>query len=130
MTLLRSIVPSIARPARASAKDAEPKARPVFQVREDDHGYDVTVFLPGVAKENLEITEHEGELIISGRRTWQPPKEWAAVYRETPRAHFELRLSHEGDLDLDKINAELKDGRLHLLLPRGEAAKPRKIAIS
>jgi len=52
------------------------------------------------------------------------------LYRETPRADFELTLAHEGDVDVDKSTAELKEGVLHLMLPKAEAAKPRKIAIN
>lgn len=134
MTLLRSIVPGLSRPVRstknAPAQPAEVCVKPAFNVREDAHGYDVTVQLPGVAKEGLEITAQEDDLTITGRRTWTAPAEWTALYRETPRANFELTLNHGGEIDAAKISAELKEGVLHLMLPKAEAAKPRKIAIS
>ena len=130
MTFLQSIVPGLARPAQPAKVETDAKLRPVFNLHEDEHGYNLTVFLPGVPKENLEITDHDGQLTITGRRAWTQPKEWTALYRETARANFELGLRHEGDIDVEKINAELKDGRLHLLLPKAEAAKPRKIAIN
>lgn len=130
MTFLQSIVPGLTRPAQPAKVETDSKLRPVFNLREDEHGYNLTVFLPGVPKENLEITDHDGLLTIAGRRLWTQPKEWTALYRETSRANFELVLRHEGDIDIEKINAELKDGRLHLMLPKAEAAKPRKIAIN
>ena len=134
MTLLRSIVPGFGRSARTTetttTSPTEPRIRPAYNVREDDHSYDVTVQLPGVAKSGLEITAQEDEITITGRRVWTAPAGWVALYRETPRAHFELTLSHEGDIDTDKINAELKNGVLHLMLPKAEAAKPRKITVS
>jgi len=134
MTLLRSIVPGVSRSVSTTevkpASPAEAHIRPVYNVREDEHGYDVTVQLPGVAKGGLEITAQDDMLMITGRRAWIPPAGWIALYRETPRAHFELTLRHEGDIDADKINAELKNGILHLMLPKAEAAKPRKIAVS
>jgi len=67
---------------------------------------------------------------ITGRRAWVAPAEWTSLYRESSRANFELTLSHEGDVDAEKISAELKDGILRLTLPKAEAAKPRKIAIN
>ena len=130
MTLLQSLVPGLARSAQPAKVETDAKLRPVFTLREDDHGYNLTVYLPGVPKENLEVTDHDGLLTITGRRRWTQPKEWTALYRETTRAHFELVLRHEGDIDAEKINAELKDGRLQLMLPKAEAAKPRKIAIN
>ena len=127
MTLLQSLVPGLVRPAKV---DTDAPLRPAFNLREDEHGYNLTVFLPGVPKENIEIADHDGLLTIAGRRQWTQPKEWTALYRETSRANFELVLRHEGDIDIEKINAELKDGRLHLMLPKAEIAKPRKIAVN
>ena len=134
MTLLRSIIPHLGPAARIAKGPAEQPTeatiKPAYHVREDEHGYDITVQLPGVAKQGLEITTQENELTITGRRAWTAPAEWTALYRETPRANFELTLSHQGDVDADKISAELKDGILRLTLPKAEAAKPRKIAIN
>ncbi len=132
MTLLRSLVPSLARrnvPATTTS-DANAQLKPVYSVREDEHGYDVTVQLPGVDKAGLEITAQDGEIAITGRRAWTPPAEWTALYRETSRANFGLTLRHDGDVDADKISADLKDGVLRLSLPKAEAAKPRKITVS
>ena len=134
MTLLRSIVPGFGRsdrsPAAAPAPAGEPRSKPAFTVREDEHGYEVSVQLPGVAKYGLEITAQDNLLTIVGRRAWTPPVEWVALHRETPRAQFELTLSHEGDVDADKVSADLKNGVLHLTLPKAEAVKPRKIAVT
>jgi len=134
MTLLHSIIPSLGQATRIAkgqpAQPAEARIKPAFNIREDEHGYDVTVQLPGVAKDGLEITSQGDELTIVGRRAWSPSAGWTVLYRETPRADFELTLTHEGDVDPDKSTAELKEGVLHLLLPKAEAAKPRKIAIN
>ena len=133
MTLLRSLIPSLGQATRIAkgqpTQSVEARIKPAFDVREDEHGYDVTVQLPGVAKDGLEITAQADELTIVGRRAWNPPAEWTVLYRETPRPDFELTLRHEGDVDPDKSTAELKEGVLHLTLPKAEAAKPRKIAI-
>jgi len=133
MTRLHSLIPSLGKATRIAkgkpAQSAEARIKPVFNVREDEHGYDITVQLPGVAKDGLEITAQADELTIVGRRAWTPPADWTVLYRETPRADFELTLAHQGDVDVDKSSAELKEGVLHLMLPKAEAAKPRKITI-
>ncbi|HVT72711.1 MAG TPA: Hsp20/alpha crystallin family protein [Lacunisphaera sp.] len=134
MTLLRSLIPTLGSATRIArgqpAQSTDARVKPAFNVREDEHGYDLTVQLPGVAKDGLEITAQADQVTIVGRRAWTQPAEWTVLYRETPRADFELTLTHEGDIDIEKSSAELKDGVLHLMLPKAEAAKPRKIAIS
>jgi len=134
MTLLRSLIPGVGQATRIAegspTPSTEPRVKPAFNVREDEHGYDVTVQLPGVAKDGLEITAQVDELTIVGRRAWTAPAGWTVLYRETPRADFALTLTHGGDVDVDKSSADLKDGVLRLNLPKAEAAKPRKIAIT
>jgi len=134
MTLLQSLVPSLGRavrvPGAQNASSSEPRVKPVYHLREDENGFEAIVQLPGVAKEGLEITSEEGQIRIFGRRAWNPPSAWTTLYRETSRAPFELTLAHGAEIDATKISAELKNGLLHVTLPKAEAAKPRKISVS
>jgi len=134
MTLLQSLVPTFGRatrvPSNQGSQSNEPRVKPVFNLREDENAFEAIVQLPGVAKEGLEITAEEGEIQIVGRRAWSPPSNWTTLYRETSRAPFELTLTHGNEIDSAKISAELKNGLLYLTLPKAEAAKPRKIAVS
>jgi HSP20 family molecular chaperone IbpA len=104
--------------------------KPVYQVTENAEAYNVTVQLPGVAKEHLEITGENGEVRIVGRRAWQQPESWKSLYRETGDYQYELVLTHDNAVDVDATQAELRDGILRLVLPKAAAAKARKIAVS
>ena len=66
---------------------------------------------------------------IRGRRGWKVPAGWTALYRESADAPYELALTHDNTVDVEKIHAELKDGVLRVSLPKAEAVKPRKIAV-
>jgi HSP20 family protein len=104
--------------------------KPVYAVSENAEAYAVTVQLPGVSKENLEITSENEQVRIVGRRAWQQPEAWKTLYRETGDAAFELVLSHDNAVDVEGTQAELRDGVLRLTLPKAAALKPRKIAVS
>jgi HSP20 family molecular chaperone IbpA len=135
MSLLNSFIPSLNRGNGQSLTqnrndDLGPTVKPVYEVKETDDAYGLTVVLPGVTKDTLEITAEAGELRIVGRRVWKQPEGWTSLYRESADVPYALTLTHDNALDADKIAAELRDGILRVSLPKAEALKPRKIAVS
>jgi HSP20 family molecular chaperone IbpA len=103
--------------------------KPVYEIKETPDAFGVTVYVPGVAKDGLEITAEEGQVRLIGRRAWKQPEGWTALHRESVDAPFELVLAHDNAVDVDQIAAELRDGVLRVSLPKHEAIKPRKIAV-
>ena len=134
MSLLQNLDPTLAgSPARCECDctpNSEPTVRPRHEVSETDEAWGLQVALPGVAKEGLEFTAEEGQIVIRGRREWKSPDGWTALYRESTDAPYELVLRHDQSIDVEKIQAELKDGVLRVSLPKSEAVKPRKIDVS
>jgi HSP20 family protein len=134
MSLLNSIVPSLGRSVANREQnrpaDLAQTVKPAYEIKENTDAWGVTVYLPGVAKDGLEITAEEGQISIIGRRSWKQPEGWSALHRESYDAPFELVLSHDNAIDADKIAAELRDGVLRVSLPKHEALKPRKIAVN
>jgi len=133
MSLFNTLIPAFVRaPARSESAGPElsPAVKPIYEIKETGEAYGLTVHLPGVAKDGLEITAEADEIRIVGRRAWKQPEGWTALYRESADAPFELVLAHDNALAGDKIAAELRDGVLRVSLPKAEAFKPRKIAVS
>jgi HSP20 family molecular chaperone IbpA len=133
MSLFNTIVPSLTRPLarrETGGADLGPTVKPFYEIKETDEAWGLAVYLPGVAKEGLEITAEESQLRIVGRRAWKQPEGWTALYRESTDAPYELVLAHDNAIDPEKIHAELIDGVLRASLPKAEAIKPRKIAVS
>jgi HSP20 family molecular chaperone IbpA len=118
MALINSLIPSlsrsVARRSNGGDQDLGPTVKPLYEIKETDEAFGLTVYLPGVAKEGLEITAEAGELRIVGQRAWKQPTEWTALYRESTVAPFELVLSHDNALDTERIAAELRDGVLRV----------------
>ena len=132
MSLLNTIIPSLSRtPATddQSARELGNAIKPHYEIKETPEAWGVTVHLPGVAKDGLELTAEENQLRIVGRRAWKQPEGWTSLYRESADAPFALVLSHDNAINVDQIVAELRDGVLRVSLPKHEAIKPRKIAV-
>lgn len=133
MSLFNTLIPSLSRdPARhdGAAGKSGPTVKPAYEIKETDEAYGLTVYLPGVAKDGLEVTADAGTLTIIGRRGWKQPDGWTTLYRESADVPFELVLEHDNAIDAAKIHAELADGVLRVSLPKAEAIKPRKITVS
>ena len=132
MSLLNSIMPGFTRNLSNNdeEKPVSPAVKPLYEVKETADAYGLVVQLPGVAKDGLSITSEEGMLTLRGERGWKRPAGWTSLYRESTDLPFELSLQHDNAIDLDKIHAELRDGVLRVSLPKTEARKPRKIAVS
>lgn len=131
MSLLQTLVPSFARvaPSQNGSSHSVSTVKPVYEIKESPEAYAVTVYVPGVTKEAVELTNEAGQFRILARRDWKQPEGWTAVYRESTSAAYELVLAHDNAIDADKIAAELRDGVLRITLPKAEALKPRKITV-
>jgi HSP20 family molecular chaperone IbpA len=142
MSLISSLIPSFgsapatkndsASGAASATAPAErrPTVAPRYDVTETAEAYGLTVELPGVAKDGLELSVDHEQIRIVGHRGWRRPEAWTALHRETREAAFELVLDHGRGIDAEKVHAELRDGVLRVSLPKAEALKPRKIAVA
>lgn len=126
MSFLNTLIPNL----NGSRTEATPERRPRHHIREDEAGYNLTVYLPGVTKDTLEITDENGDLTITGKSTAKLPEGLSVLHRESSDAAFRLVIAHDNTIDAEKIGAELKDGVLQLTLAKAESAKPRKVAVS
>lgn len=136
MSLLHSLLPSFNRPSdkggdlHLADATAVQTVRPSYRVQETADAFTATVHLPGVTKDGLQISADGDEIVITGKRGWKAPESWTSLYRESVDSEFNLTLSHDASVNIDKISAELRDGVLTLTLPKAEALKPRKIAVA
>ncbi len=101
-----------------------------LDVQEDQNGLTVTVDLPGVRKEDIQVAYDDGILTIAAeRKTTTDSKEDGYLRRERYQGRFERRLAVRTPINVDAIKATYKEGVLHLTLPKTEAAKPKQISV-
>ena len=107
------------------------KTRPQYRVRELDTEYVVSVDLPGVVKDAVEISLNEKVLEISATRSWTERGEWQPLAGVSEDGiEYRLRLAVGDEVDGDKITADLDAGVLKLSLSKAEDKKPRRIAVN
>ena len=104
---------------------------PALDVQEDPNGFTVSAELPGLKREDIELSLHDGTLSISGERKSEPKPENVEVYHtERSYGRFQRTIALPVPVATDKVKAAYKDGVLTVTLPKTEAAKPRQIAVS
>lgn len=84
--------------------------------------------LPGVKKENVEIDVRDDVLTLNAA-VERTPERWQSLYREYQTGGYSRRFTLGEHIDQTKISATMTDGVLTLVLPKAEAAKPRKVEI-
>jgi HSP20 family protein len=103
---------------------------PRTDVREKADAYEITVELPGVKQKDIEISCAGNTLTISGEIQDEERDEgdrfhaWERVYGRFTRS-FTLP---EG-ADIDKVKAELRDGVLHVMIPKKADVQPKRIPV-
>lgn len=88
------------------------------------------VELPGMRKEDIEISLQDGTLIISGERKEATAPESDTTRTERFTGKFRRSVTLPTRIDANKVSANYKDGVLTVTLPKAEEAKPKQIQIN
>jgi HSP20 family protein len=106
---------------------------PRINVRDDGDRYVVTAEMPGVTKENLELSIHENVLELKAEDNMEineEDKDTGYIYKEMRRSSFHRQIPFDRDIKPEECDAELKDGILTVNLKKIEEAKPEKHSIA
>jgi HSP20 family protein len=104
--------------------------RPYYTVKGDKEGYTVSVFMPGVSRDDHSISVDRDELLVEGRKAVDSLEGGRYLHREIHTESYKLRLQLNVSVDPERIEAKSENGVLHIRLPLAQEAKPRTIEIS
>jgi HSP20 family protein len=104
--------------------------QPNADIGERADGVWLTVDLPGVDQDSVDVELSDGVLTIEGRVAVDEYEDLRPLYSEYNVGNFERRFRVSSRLDPKGIQARIEHGVLHLFLPKPEAARPRSIAVS
>lgn len=127
---------SFARPLSGNGAGVATVLQPQLDIFETADEYRLSVELPGVDRDSIDLSVDEDALVIRARkeREFRDEDEKSNQYHRIERrfGHFERMLTLPVDADSDNINAELRNGVLEVTIPRRhdiEATRGRKVEI-
>ena len=103
---------------------------PPCNTYEDEHGFWVEIALPGVERNNIQLTVEDSVLTVKGQRKDENPDNRRYFTREMGTGMFSRTFRFPANVDPNKVVASYKEGILSIELPKREEAKPRQITIS
>jgi len=103
---------------------------PSIDLYDDRDHFVLKAELPGMKKEDIDISMHGDVLTVSGERKEEETYDKAETYRsERFLGRFQRTLTLPSAVDPNKVQASYKDGILTVTLPKSEEAKPKQIEV-
>jgi HSP20 family protein len=117
-------------PAANGGADVFNTWAPALDLYEDKDNLVLRAELPGLKKEDIDISVHENVVSVSGERKNEKKYEASQTSREERFfGRFTRSLKLPKQVDASRVKAAYKDGVLTVTLPKAEEAKPRQIEI-
>jgi HSP20 family protein len=103
---------------------------PALDISERKDAYLVTVEVPGVEPEDLDITMEDGLLTIKGERQFTAESSEQQFHRVERRyGAFRRSITLPAQVQADQIEATFDNGVLQIVVPKAEEAKPKRIQV-
>lgn len=103
---------------------------PSVDIYEQPEALVIEAELPGLSKKDVSVKLENNTLTIQGERKLAHEDKRENYHRiERAYGSFVRSFTLPSNVDTEKINAEFKDGVLHITLPKREEAKPREIEV-
>ena len=108
-----------------------PAWAPALDIAERTDAYLMTVELPGVKLDDLEITLEDGLLTIQGERQFTSESSEEQYHRVERRSGgFRRSITLPAHVTADEVEASIEDGVLRILVPKADEAKPKRIQVT
>jgi HSP20 family protein len=103
---------------------------PAVDISERKDAYLVTVELPGLKPEDLDITMEDGLLTIQGERQFTSESSEQQFHRVERRyGAFRRSITLPAQVQAEQIEASFDDGVLQIVVPKMEEATPKRIQV-
>jgi HSP20 family protein len=103
---------------------------PALDLYQNNNNVVAVLELPGMRKQDIEISLHDGTLTISGERKIESSADQKQERTERYIGKFRRSITLPTRIDADKVNASYRDGILTVTMPKAEEAKPKQIQVN
>jgi len=117
--------------AREVAEERAPRRvyTPPADVFETAETIEVVTDMPGVDESSLEITLERNVLTLDGHSAVNDPQAMTLTYSEYEAGSYHRAFTLSDEIAREGIKATMKNGVLHLSLPKAGPAKARRIEV-
>jgi len=102
---------------------------PVCRIVEEDGGIVISVELPGIPRESIDVRIDRDELLITGKAPEQQ-ENGEYMLRERRTGDYRKAFTIDDTIDRERIDAVYANGVMNIALHLREAVKPRRIEIA
>lgn len=128
-----SLWPSLYDPFRAFTSRLAEWLSPASEASGNDDAYEISIELPGVSEDDIELTVENGIVTVRGEKKTEVERKGDTWYfSERQYGAFRRSFRLPEDAEGDKAEARMKDGVLHITVPRKSreaVEQAKKIAI-
>jgi HSP20 family protein len=104
--------------------------RPSVDIAENKNEFVITADLPGITREDIDVSVTEGRLTLRGERRQTLDEKSGSVHRaERVWGRFARVFDLPAAVSVDRIAAICRDGVLTITVPKAEEAKPKQIEV-
>jgi HSP20 family protein len=112
-------------------RGGESMSVPAVEVADTKDTVVIKAQVPGVNKEQIQVTVSEGALTIKGEtREEEKKEEKNYIHREFRYGAFSRTVPLPAGVQGEKATAQLKDGVLEITIPKNEQARVKEIPVS
>ena len=105
-------------------------AQPAVDLLAFEDRIELEADLPGLSRADVDLEYRDGALTIRAERALDVPEDGRVVRRERSDGCFSRSFDLGDEVDVDGIQATMKDGVLRIVLPRSERLRPRQIEVT
>jgi HSP20 family protein len=104
---------------------------PAVDLSQTPERFLIRVDLPGMTKQDIDVTIENQTLTLTGERRFEPGEEGETFNRvERSYGKFSRTFQLPNNVDASKVKAQFADGVLSVTIPKSEEGKSRRISIS